>query len=96
MDQIQVVDQTVPVGEHEAALNITFMSQNGSLIDPVSWDARDEDLFAWAAEAIRNGNVRGIDQRAAVDFDGYLVERIAEKDGLPRRLMIRPKMTFGC
>jgi hypothetical protein len=31
-----------------------------------------------------------------VDFDGYLVERIAEKDGLPRRLMIRPKMTFGC
>ena len=92
MDQIEVVNA---VNEYEAKLNITFMSQNGDLNDPVSWDARDADLFAFAGEAIRNGNVRGIDQRAEVDFDGYMVERVEAKDGLPRRLMIRPKMTFG-
>ena len=79
----------------DALLNITVNGQNGSLKDSVSFDAPDADLKAWATETIRNGGVPGIEADPNVDFHDFVVDRFAEKDGLPARLFLRPKTPFG-
>lgn len=88
MDQIQVIDNNV------AKLNITIAGENGDLPDPVDFDAGDATIKAWATEAIRGGSVPGIAAREA-DFTDFVVDRIAAKDGLPPRLMLRPKTEYG-
>lgn len=80
----------------EALLNITVNGQNGNLRDPVSFNAADSDIKAWATETVRNGGVPGIDADPNVDFNDFVVDRFAEKDGLPARLILRPKTPFGC
>jgi hypothetical protein len=78
----------------EAILNITVNGEMGNLPDPVNFDATDADIRAWATEAVAAGNVPGI-AAATVDFSTFVIDRFAEKDGLPNRLMIRPKTPFG-
>lgn len=79
----------------DAILNITVNGQNGELPQPVFFDATDVDVKAWAAEAVRNGNVPGIDADPNVDFRDFVVDRFSAKDTLPARLVIRPKTPFG-
>jgi hypothetical protein len=79
----------------DALLNITVNGQNGNLRDPVFFDATDADVKAWATEAVRNGGIPGIDAVPNVDFRDFVVDRFAEKDGLPARLVLRPKTPFG-
>jgi hypothetical protein len=79
----------------EAMLNITVNGQNGNLRDPVSFEATDADIKAWATETVRNGGVPGIDADPNVSFHDFVVDRFAEKDGLPARLILRPKTPFG-
>lgn len=80
---------------HEAIFRITYNGQQGDLADPVSWDAADGDLKTWAAEAVRNGNVPGIDADRNVSFHDFVVDRFAAKDGQPHRVALRPKTPFG-
>jgi len=79
----------------DALLNITVNGQNGDLRDPVSFDATDADVKAWATETVRNGGVPGINADPNVDFHDFVVDRFAAKDDLPARLMLRPKTPFG-
>lgn len=78
-----------------ASLNITFAGQNGDLPDPVLFDATDEQVRTMATEAVRAGGVRGLDLHATADFTDFVVDRVAAHDGLPHRLLLRPKTPFG-
>lgn len=79
----------------EARLNVTWNGKNGDLPDPVPYDAGDGDIKAWAAEAIRNGDIPGIDVDPNVNFGDFIVDRFGAHEDLPNRLFLRPKTPFG-
>lgn len=83
------------IGPNEAQLNITWNGQQGELPDPVNVDAADGDVLQWATEAVRAGDVPGIDAAPNVNFQDFVVQRFAAKDDLPNRIFIRPKVPFG-
>jgi hypothetical protein len=68
---------------------------NGDLPDPVNFDATDADIKTWATEAVRNGDVPGIDADPNVDFTDFVVDRFVAKDDKGNRLFLRPKAAFG-
>lgn len=78
----------------QALLNITVSGMSGDLPDPVSWDMTDTMIRQVAAEAVRSGYVPGIMARTA-DFDDFVVERFEARDGLPNRVVLRPKTAYG-
>lgn len=78
-----------------AVLNITYQGTNGDLVDQVSFDATDGDIKAWVTEAVRNGDVPGIDAHPTADFGDFVVDRFAARDDLPNRILVRPKTPFG-
>jgi hypothetical protein len=80
----------------EARLNVTWNGKNGDLPDPVPYDASDEDIKRWAAEAVQGGDIAGLDADANVDFSDFIVDRFEAADDLPNRLFLRPKTPFGC
>jgi len=81
---------------HEARLNITVNGMNGDLLDPVMFDATDDDIKNWATEAVSNGDVPGIEAVPNVDFTDFVVDRFTANDEQPNRIFIRPKTPFGC
>lgn len=87
---------TANIGAHEAQFNITWQGHNGDLPDPVSYDAADGDLFQWAAEAVRGGDVPGIPADANVNFQDFVVRRFDATADVPyNRIMIHPKTPYG-
>ena len=77
---------------NEAMITVTIGGQQGD-VGPVQFDATDADIKRWAAEAVAAG-VAGIDATQA-DFGDSVVDRFPARDGLPNRLVIRPKTPFG-
>ena len=82
------------IGIDEAVLNITYANTNGDLKDWIPVDSTDEDVKRYAAEAVRNGSIQGIDAQEA-DFTDFMVQRFPAKDDLPNRVVLRPKTAFG-
>lgn len=81
---------------NQARLNITWNGQNGDLPDPVSYDAGDGDVRAWATEAVRNGGVPNIPADVNADFRDFVVDRFAATAETPyNRVFLRPKTPFG-
>lgn len=78
-----------------ATLNITYAGMNGDLQDPLLFDSTDEQIRAIATETVRGGGVRGIDADPTANFADFVVDRIDAHDGLPDRLILRPKTPFG-
>lgn len=78
----------------EAILNITYGGQNGDLPQPIMFDAADADIRRWATEAVRAG-IPGITADSNANFDDFVVERFGATDGLPSRVLLRPKTPFG-
>ena len=81
---------------HQARLNITYGGENGDFVDPITFDSTDGDIKAWAAEAVRNGDVPGIPAQPGVDFTDFVVDRFsanAERDY--NLVQLRPKTPFG-
>lgn len=78
-----------------ATLNITWGGENGDLPDEVDYDATDDQIVAWATEAVRGGDIQGIAADPNADFDNFVVQRFAAKDDKPERIMLRPKVPFG-
>lgn len=77
-----------------ASLNITVNGQSGDLSNTVPFDLSDDRIREIAAEAVASGSVRGISAVQA-DFSFFVVDRYPEVDGLPNRIMLRPKAAFG-
>jgi len=79
-----------------AKLNITYDGQQGDLPDAVSFDSTDADLMQGATEAVRAGDVPGIDAHPDADFTDFIVDRYPVCAGVPfNRLSLRPKTPFG-
>lgn len=78
----------------DAVLNITYQGSNGDLPDPIDYDASDEQIRLWATEAVQAGGIPGLDAVQA-DFSDFVVERYPARDGLPARILLRPKTPFG-
>lgn len=95
-DENALVPQVL-IPENMARLNITFNGEQGDLPDPVSYDMTDGDLKQIATEAVRTGDVPGIDAAPDADFGDFVVDRFPAKDDVPwNRLALRPKTPFGC
>jgi hypothetical protein len=90
MDAVNVAPQ-----DNEAVLEITYQGQQGTLTDPVPWDAADGDLKQWATEALQAGGIPGLDATPNADFTDFVVHKFDAKDGLPNRIVIRPKTEYG-
>lgn len=80
---------------HEARLNVTWNGQNGDLADPVNFDSADGDVLQWAAEAIRAGDIPGIDADPNVNLTDFVIDRFGATEDQPNKLYIRPKTPFG-
>ena len=91
---MEVAEAEFIVQAGEAVLNITWQGQNGNLPNPILMDSPDAEIFRWATEAVQTG-IRGIDPDPNVNFQDFKVERIAAKDGLPPRVLLRGKTEFG-
>jgi len=83
------------MNDNEAQLNITWAGSNGDLRDLVFYDSTDADIKAWATEAVRNGDIPGIDADPNVDFYDFVVDKFSAKDDLPNRIFLRSKTPFG-
>lgn len=88
------------LGDHDAVVNITYKGQAGDLPDPVNIDSTDNMIKQFVAEALRGGNVPGIDPVTGFvddDLADLVVERIAphppEYDF--HRILVRPKTGFA-
>ena len=94
VDELERVDNALP--NDLAMLNVTWNGHNGSLTDPVPYDATDGDLKQMAAEAIQGGDVPGIPADGNVNLTDFVVDRFPPEQGIPNnRLMIRPKTDLG-
>lgn len=83
------------IPEGMARLNVTFSGSNGDLAEPVAFDLADVDVRRIAAEAIAAGSIPGIARVMGLDLVDFVVDRFGPTEGLPARLMIRPKVPFG-
>lgn len=84
------------IGAGQARLNITWDGQNGDLPDSVPFDASDTEIRAWAAEALRGGDVPGIHADRRANLRDFVIDRFPSSDDTPyHRLFIRPKTPFG-
>jgi hypothetical protein len=85
-----------PLPENMARLTITYSGQQGDLPDPVSFDSTDADLKQGATEAVRAGDIPGIDAHPDADFADFIIDRFPARGDVPfNRLSLRPKTPFG-
>lgn len=80
--------------ERNAVLIIALDGELGECPEQVPYDAPEDDIRRWAAEAVSGGTVPGIDAQV-VDLTNFKVRRLPAKDGLPDRVMVRPKTEVG-
>lgn len=92
MDPIPALADNRPM----AQLNVTWNGQQGTARGDIYYDEQSEDILRMATEMISNGEVAGIDADPAVNLKDFEVQKFAAKDGLPNRVMVRPKTPFGC
>jgi hypothetical protein len=81
----------------EARLNLTWAGFNGDLQDPVNYDASDEDIRRFAAEALVYG-IPGIPAQPHVrpdDMRDMVVQRFESQGDLGPKIIVRPKVPFG-
>jgi hypothetical protein len=91
-----MADNNAMVPIELAKLNITFEGEQGDLPDMVSYDSTDGDIKQIATEAVRGGDVPGIDAAPNASFEDFVVDRFPAKDDVPfNRLSLRPKTEFG-
>ncbi len=85
-----------PIRPEEARVNVTYGGKNGDLPDPVHYDSTDGDIRGWVTEAVRGGNIPGIDADQGADFQDFVVDRFSANDARPHNLIqVRPKTPFG-
>lgn len=98
MDEIIMVPALPALQDYEAQVNVTWDNQNGDLPGAIAYDSSDDQIKRMVAEAIRNGNIPGIQAADNVNFEGYMVDRFPinpAQGRLVNRLMVRPKTAFG-
>jgi len=87
----------IPAGY--ARVNVTYKGQQGELTDPVLTEANEDTIRQWVAEALRGGDIAGIDPVPtddAIALQDFVVERFPARVDIPyARISLRPKTAFG-
>ncbi len=84
------------IAVNEARVMITWAGQTGDLPDTVSWDASDAEIRQFATEAVRGGDVAGIDADPRASCRDFIVDRLRPNGVRPYALIqVRPKTPFG-
>jgi len=83
------------MANENANLNVTWNGENGNLPDPVPYNLTDQQVIEIAEEAVKNGDIPGINVDPNVDFDGFVVDRFNEQGDLGARIFLRSKVPFG-
>jgi len=84
------------VAEDEASLNVTWAGQNGNLPDPIPFNSTNREVMAIAQEAIRAGDIPGINADRAANLEGFVIDKFAATEGIPfGRIVARPSTPFG-
>ena len=95
-DNEALVPVVEPIPDGFAKLTITYGGQQGDLLQPVSYDSTDADLKQGATEAVRSGDIPGIDAHPDADFADFVVDRYSGSAEVPfNRISLRPKTPFG-
>lgn len=90
-----LVPEVVPAPD-QATVNITYQGQNGDLPDAVLFDVSDAEVKRMVTEAVRGGDVPGIQAIPGADFNDFVVDRFNATDDQPvNRIFVRPKTPFG-
>ena len=62
----------------------------------MAYDAANGDVFQWVTEAVRAGDVPGIDADPDANFANFVVDRFDAHEEVPyNRLVVRPKTAYG-
>lgn len=86
----------MPIADNQARVNVTWKGQQGDLPDPVAYDAANGDVFQWVTEAVRAGDIPGIDADPDANFANFVVDRFDSHEEVPyNRLVVRPKTAYG-
>ena len=91
-DELNAADDIFGI-EKTAVLIVALDGELGESPDLIPYDAPEADIITWATEAV-SGGLPGIDPQD-VDLTGFKVQRLPAKDGLPDRVMVRPKTEVG-
>lgn len=79
-----------------ATLNVTYNGMNGDMPDPVYFESTDGDLRQMVTEAVRSGDIPGINADPNADFTNFVVDRFrANGEGDHNKISVRPKTPFG-
>lgn len=78
-----------------ATVNVTYNGMSGNMPDPVHYGTPDNDILGFVSECLRNGNIVGVDPVANPDLADFKIDRFNSRDGLPNRIVVRPKTEFG-
>lgn len=86
----------MPIADNQARVNVTWKGQQGDLPDFVEYGAADGDIFQWVTEAVRAGDIPGIDADPDARFENFIVDRFPAHEEVPHnRLVVRPKTAYG-
>lgn len=86
----------MPIADNQARVSVTWKGQQGDLPDPVAYGAANGDVFQWVTEAVRAGDIPGIDADPDANFANFVVDRFDAHEEVPyNRLAVRPKTAYG-
>jgi hypothetical protein len=89
-----IIDQIMEEGR--ARVVVTYAGQTGDLADTVSTTTAHGALRSMAQEALRAGDIRGIQAIPDADLSDFVVDISRATPERPHDLMIlRPKVAFG-
>lgn len=76
-----------------ANLIITVDGKTVDFPDRIQKDLPHDEIRRMAAEAVAGG-IPGLEAQE-VDFSGYIVDPVEAAEGMPDRILLRPKTAFG-
>jgi hypothetical protein len=84
------------VNADQARINLTFNGLNADLLDPVNRDLTDMQVRTLVSEALRAGNIPGMEPNSNEDFSDFIIDRFSPTETRPWSLLVvRPKTPFG-
>jgi hypothetical protein len=94
-NELIMVPQSPQIEEGMATLDVTFDGEQGTIEGGIPFDLSDSEIKTIATECLSSGSIQGIGQKPGANLADFRVDRFNSKDGLPNRLILRPKTPFG-
>jgi len=92
-DMTETTEIANPPALEFANLIITVDGKTVDFPDRIQKDLPHDEIRRMAAEAVAGG-IPGLEAQE-VDFSGYIVDPVEAAEGMPDRILLRPKTAFG-